>query len=188
VSQQELLSRVIAALDAAGIRFMVSGSLVSSLQGEPRATHDIDLVVDLPVDAVLVLAATLADPDLYLDAKAAAEAVRCGGMFNLIDTASGDKVDFWPLTGEPFDRSRFGRRIVVESLGIRMPVSTPEDTILMKLKWAAASGGSEKQTTDALRVYEVQRDALDKQYLAEWAAQLGLTAALHELVERAEPI
>jgi hypothetical protein len=28
-------------------------------------------------------------------------------------------------------------------------------TILMKLRWAALSGGSERQFTDALRVYEV---------------------------------
>jgi len=34
-------------------------------------------------------------------------------------------------------------------------VSSPEDTILAKLRWANLSGGSEKQFIDALRVYEV---------------------------------
>ena len=50
MSQQELLTKVVQALDAAGIEYMVTGSVVSSLQGEPRATHDIDLVVDLNVE------------------------------------------------------------------------------------------------------------------------------------------
>jgi hypothetical protein len=35
-------------------------------------------------------------------------------------------------------------------------VSAPEDTILMKLLWAAQAGGSQKQTEKALGVYEVQ--------------------------------
>ena len=44
MSQQELLRRVIQALDDAGIEYIVTGSVASSLQGEPRSTHDIDLV------------------------------------------------------------------------------------------------------------------------------------------------
>lgn len=34
-------------LQRAGVPYMVTGSLVSSLQGEPRATHDIDLIVQI---------------------------------------------------------------------------------------------------------------------------------------------
>lgn len=33
-------------------------------------------------------------------------------------------------------------------LGIPMKVSSPEDTILMKLRWSELSGGSEKQYID----------------------------------------
>jgi hypothetical protein len=37
-------------------------------------------------------------------------------------------------------------------MGLEMQVSSPEDTILAKLRWAKLLGGSEKQITDALRV------------------------------------
>ena len=47
MSQQELLRKVIRVLDGAGIEYMVTGSIASSLQGEPRTTHDVDLVVDI---------------------------------------------------------------------------------------------------------------------------------------------
>jgi len=47
VSEQSLLKRVVEALEVAGVGYMLTGSLASSLQGEPRATHDIDLVVDI---------------------------------------------------------------------------------------------------------------------------------------------
>ncbi|RPJ49717.1 MAG: hypothetical protein EHJ95_08365, partial [Methanobacteriota archaeon] len=49
--QSELLIAIVRALDAAGIEYMTTGSLASSLQGEPRATHDLDLVIDLPAAA-----------------------------------------------------------------------------------------------------------------------------------------
>ena len=66
----------------------------------------------------------------------------------------GDKVDFWLLTTDAFDQTRFARRTVEDFEGIPLQVSRPEDTILMKLNWAQLSGGSEKQFVDALRVYE----------------------------------
>ncbi len=40
-------------------------------------------------------------------------------------------------------------------------------TILAKLRWAKLSGGSEKQFTDALRVFEVQAGELDLDYLED---------------------
>jgi predicted nucleotidyltransferase len=47
MSQQELLSFVIERFCSLGIEAMLSGSHASSVQGEARATHDIDLVVDM---------------------------------------------------------------------------------------------------------------------------------------------
>ena len=107
-------------------------------------------------------------------------------MFTLIDVNSGDKVDFWILTEEPFDSSRFKRKYAEEAMGIRIMVSSPEDTILMKLKWAKLSGGSEKHYTDALRVYEVQYDTLDMNYLVRWSKELTVNSLLGKIQEEAE--
>jgi len=188
VPQQALLKRVVDGLDAAGIPYMLSGSLASSLQGEPRATHDIDLVIDVASGSGARLTAALAAPGVYLDEGAVDEATRGRTMFNLIDSSSGDKVDFWLLTDEPYDAARFARRRNVEVLGLRLCVSAPEDTILMKLHWARVSGGSENQRLDALRVYEVQAGVLDEEYLDEWADRLGIADLLAELRVEAEPL
>jgi len=188
VSQQALLARVVAALEAASVPYMVSGSLASSLQGEPRATHDIDLVIDVAAADVGRLVRAFDAPDLYVDEQAIAEAVRRRAVFNLLQPATGDKVDLWLLTDEPYDRERFRRRQTVTALGLRFFVSAPEDTILMKLHWARVCGGSEKQATDALRVYEVQAGGLDAQYLRDWAARLGIDDLLRALIDQAEPL
>ena len=170
---------------------MVTGSVASSLQGEPRATHDLDIVVAVrtrAADAAAALKAAFPEPDFYLDEDAARDAIAARGMFNVIDTRDGDKVAFWLLSDDAFDRARFERRYVDTFEGVRLPVSRPEDTILMKLRWAAMLGGSEKQFVDAVRVYEVQHGRLDESYLDEWAAVLEVTAALSRLRAEAQPI
>ena len=106
-------------------------------------------------------------------------------MFNLIDVKGGDKVDFWILTDEPFDKSRFSRKYVEEVMDIRMQVSTPEDTILAKLRWAQLSGGSERQFGDALRVYEVQFEKLDGDYLDNWTKVLNIESIWKRLQDEA---
>lgn len=188
MSQQELLKKVIQALDAAGIEYMATGSLVSSLQGEPRSTHDIDLVVAIPRRSAKDLINFFPPPGYYLDEESIVEAINSHGMFNLIEVDSGDKIDFWTLTDDAFDLSRFERRYREEVLGLGLFVSAPEDTILMKLRWAKLAGGSEKQFTDALRVYEVQYEKLDMNYMRTWAAKLDVEALLQRLQNEADII
>jgi hypothetical protein len=127
-------------------------------------------------------------PDFYLDEESIIGAIKNQGMFNLIDVNTGDKVDFWILTEEPFDRSRFERKYVEDFMGMRITVSSPEDTILVKLRWAKLSGGSEKQFTDALRVYEVQFENLDVEYLRSWAKKIQVESMLKRLEKEAETI
>jgi len=185
MSQQALLKRVVEALDGAGIPYMLTGSLASSLQGEPRASHDIDLVISITAGDVARVTEVLSAPEVYLDEYAVSDATRRRTMFNLIDSSSGDKADFWLLKDDPYDRERFSRRKRVAALGLELSVSAPEDTILMKLRWSAQAGGSEKQLNDALRVYELQAGSLDEAYLDEWALRLEVTAALAAIRESA---
>ena len=48
----DLLAEIIGQLDRAGVPYMVTGSIASSYHGEPRATRDIDIVVDTTPDAL----------------------------------------------------------------------------------------------------------------------------------------
>ena len=92
------------------------------------------------------------------------------------------------LTDEAFDASRFSRKRIVETHGLRLRVPTPEDTILAKLRWAQESGGSEKHFNDAMRVYELQHKDLDFTYLNAWASTLGVDDMWQELQAKAEPL
>lgn len=186
--QPKLLIKVLALLNENEIDYMITGSLVSSIQGEPRATHDVDILVNITHAAIPALIKAFPPPGYYISDSAISEAIQQKSMFNLLDTTEGDKADFWILTNEPFDQSRFARKQEEKMLGLSIKISTPEDTILMKLRWAKLSGGSEKQFTDALRVYEVQYVKLDLNYMEAWLQTLQIKELWEKLKQEAEPI
>src|SRR5260221_12614707 len=118
MSQQELLKHVTQSLDSLRLDYMITGSTVSSIQGEPRSTHDVDIVVSIRAGDIDALLKAFPAPQYYVDRDAVLDAVSAMGMFNVLDTTEGDKVDFWVLTEEPFDRSRFIKSINVDTVGV----------------------------------------------------------------------
>jgi len=188
VPQQELLKSLVEALDSIKRPYFITGSIASSLQGEPRATHDIDVIVSLLGADIPLLEKAFQFPRYHFDPVAAQNAVRTREMFNVIFVEEGLKIDFWVMKDEPFNQSRMQRRKQVDALGIRFWVSSPEDTILAKLRWAKLSGGSEKQFRDALRVFEVQAGELDMKYLDEWAVTLGVEDLLARIRKEARSV
>lgn len=58
---------------------MVSGSLASSLRGEPRASHDIDLVVEIsPADVPRLSVCLAGEPRVFFDEQGALASVGHG--------------------------------------------------------------------------------------------------------------
>jgi len=189
MSQQELLIRVGKVLDRLGIPWVATGSIVSSIQGEPRSTHDVDLVVQFAATQTKSFCREFPSPEFFVSENAISQAIRTQGMFNLLHLASGDKVDFWLLQNTEYDRSRLSRRIKFEiEPGNSIWITTPEDTIIQKLYWAKESGGSERQFNDALRVYEMQFRALDRAYLAIWTDRLDVAEEWQRLQRSAQPL
>jgi hypothetical protein len=91
-SQQVFFQTLAELLNACKIPFMVSGSLASSVHGEPRATNDLDLVIDPATDALDRLMERL-PKQWYASPEAAREALLHRSMFNIIDAESGWKAD-----------------------------------------------------------------------------------------------
>ena len=184
--QQELLIKVLDVLGRLGIESMLTGSWASSLHGVPRATHDVDLIVELNLAQIEPLAAAFPAPEYYLSTSAMRDAVERKRMFNLLDVFDGDKVDFWLLTDSPFDQSRFSRKSLSRLGNIDLFVASPEDTILSKLDWAQRSGGSEKQFGDALQIYEIQAATLDHEYLRRWSRELRIDSLFDRMVAESQ--
>ncbi len=188
MSQRELLIYLAETLERLEIPYMVTGSIASSLQGEPRSTHDIDLVVDIPRPRIGEFLSVFPAPRFFLQEHVVLDAIRSRRMFTVLDEESGYKVDFWPIGSGPFDVSRFARRTAINYDGQRVWTSSAEDTILKKLRWSLDCGGSEKQFRDALRVYELQFSSMDHEYLKSWISPLEIQGLWDRLLREAKPL
>lgn len=171
--------RVAEALERCGVAYFLGGSLASSFQGEPRATNDIDLVVDLSDAAVAPLIAALG-PDFDVDEGALRRAVRERSSWNVIFIPSVTKIDLFLLRDSPYDASEFARRQRVEVRpGRALHIKSAEDTVLRKLLWWRAGGEvSERQWRDLVQVLRLSGDRLEDAYLDAWAGRLGLVEPL----------
>jgi hypothetical protein len=150
---------------------MVAGSVASTFHGEPRATQDIDFVIDPNADALRTFVSGLDSERYYVGDADNALANR--DQFNIIDTVTGWKVDLIIRKDRPFSRSEFDRRIRSRIAGVPVAVATVEDTILAKLEWSKR-GGSERQLRDVVGMIAVAGTGLDLAYLTHWADELGL--------------
>ncbi len=185
MSQADLLRRIAALLEAAGVPFMVTGSIASATHGTVRATRDIDLVIDPDGDSLLRFVRSLPPGDYYVNDDAALEALRARGPFNVIDLATGGKFDLIVRKTRPFSLEEFRRRRPMRVLDTDAFVATAEDVILSKLEWHAA-GGSERQLEDVVGVLELRGSTLDFAYIERWARELGVTDAWERARRRAE--
>jgi hypothetical protein len=170
---------VVRHLDAMGIPHTIGGSIASSFAGEPRSTVDIDIVVALEERHVDALAAALS-AEFYLDADALRRAVRTRSSANLIHQATQLKVDLFVAGGTPLDARQIARRQAVDlGDGRRLYVHPPEDILLQKLRWYRRGGEvSDRQWRDIAAIVRVQGRRLDRDYLREGAAILGVSDLL----------
>ena len=172
---EDVAIRVGRAFDALGVRYLVGGSVASSLLGEPRATNDIDILVELREPQVEGLIRELG-PDFSVDDEALRDAIRRRRSWNIFFLPLVTKVDLFIKRAEAFDESELNRRLRVE-IGSQgsLYVATPEDIVLRKLAWFRAGGeSSSSQWRDVLGVLTVSSAGLDWGYLQTWAATLGV--------------
>jgi hypothetical protein len=180
MNERELLADCLRRLNRSGVTYYLTGSMASNYWGIPRTTHDLDFVVQLPVSAVPRIVQEFSG-DFYLEETAVRAAFQPPHQFNALDTRSALKVDFWLPKPEPFDREMLRRRLPVTLFGQPAWIATGEDVILHKLVWNRITP-SDRQLGDAAGVVAVQAEALDKNYLRQWAQELGLTGELERLL------
>lgn len=184
----ELLQVFVEPLEAAGIPYMVTGSVATIIYGEPRLTHDLDLVLLLNAGVIEQLAALFPTEDYYcppvevmrIEAKR-----RPRGHFNLIHHASGFKADIYPYSGDALHQWAMAHRRRLTVPAPRMLwVAPPEYVITRKLQYLR-EGGSEKHVRDILGMLEISAEIIDRALVErfveasnvtrEWAQVLAAT-------------
>jgi predicted nucleotidyltransferase len=174
----EFLKSIASRLEAAGIRYMVTGSVAATFYAVPRLTRDIDVVIECGPEGASRLYGVFA-PDCYVDEDAVREAVSRRGIFNVIHNDWLIKADFIVRRDDAYRDAEFERRRRIDLEGTGVWVVAPEDLILSKLLWARDSD-SEMQKQDARAILRSVKD-LDRAYLERWAVVLDLAGPLRGL-------
>jgi hypothetical protein len=170
------------ALDEIGAAYMIVGAFGGTIYGITRATHDIDIIVDLREKDYQALSNKFPLPRYYADPEMIKNSVEMGIMFNIIDSSEGIKADLVPLKREPDYQIAFDRRIRETFTGENEEsfdawVAQPTDIIIGKLQ-AWNEGRSNKHPDDIFAILffclrGFSNYQVDIEEVAEHAARIG---------------
>ena len=156
-------------LEKAGVSYMVTGSVATIVYGEPRLTHDVDLVVTISSDAQTeALIRAFPDDEFYC---APAEVINIErrrsmrGHFNIIHHESGFKADVYIANQDPLHQWGLAQKRKLVLQGEVFWVAPPEYVIVRKLEFYR-EGKSEKHLNDIRSVLgtidvEIDRETLE---------------------------
>jgi len=185
-SPDQSVKRIAAALEAAGVPYMITGSIAGAYHGLPRATQDIDVVIDPSTQTLQRFLAQFPEPDFYVSQEAATDALKHRAMFNIIELETGWKFDLIIRKNRAFSRAEFERRQPRPGTAQAIYVTSPEDLILAKLEWAK-TGGSARQLEDVASILRIQGPTLDTSYIETWTKQLDIQDFWQQVKPYANP-
>ena len=184
MEQDDVVRYLLDLLEHMQLEYAVVGSYASSFWGEPRYTHDVDVVVDLPVDRVNEFCGWFPPDEWYVSERAVRDAVRRRHQFNIIHTNTSHKIDVMMVRGDEWSRQQLLRRQQILLLPDREGFTAhPEDVILGKLRYFQ-EGGSDKHLRDICAMIQTNNDAIDRDNVARWAEKLGVTKAWEAVLSK----
>ncbi len=174
--EAELYDIFVSPLNDAGILYMVTGSVASIIYGQPRMTHDIDVVVDLSSTQLPELANQFLPDEFYcppLEVMRTEMNREIRGHFNIIHHQTGFKADIYPICDDTFLKEGLGRRRKIDRPDGPLWVAPPEYVIIKKLQYYA-EGRSSKHISDIRGMLDVSGEIIDRALLNRWIDQFGL--------------
>lgn len=167
---KELLKQITEILNKLSIPFLITGSIAYSVYSIPRATRDIDIILEISEYHVFKFIEAIQNNYYYSESTIRQE-VKRKGMFNIIDLASGYKIDLIVLSDDSFEQAKFNHRKSISVFGIEVPLISPEDLILSKLRWIQELESElHKRDIQAL----LKNPDLDIKYIKSWCVKLQL--------------
>jgi hypothetical protein len=94
-------------------------------------------------------------------------------LFNVIDLATGWKIDLIIRKSRSFSQEEFRRRRLVSVQDTVLFVVSAEDLVIAKLEWSKRAQ-SQRQIEDVTGLLRVRWKSLDHSYLKKWIPELGL--------------
>lgn len=173
----EATGRVVWALEALHVDYMLVGALASNAYGFARATRDADFEVVYRPGVLAELLDKLGG-DFRLDPQTRFESITHTVRNIITYVPSGFDIEIFRLGDDVHHAERFARRCrrAIGELGRKAWIPTAEDVIVQKLRWQRR-----RDIDDAKNVLAVQFGRLDWEYLRRWTTVHGTFDLLEQL-------
>lgn len=186
--EPNLFNIFVSRLNRLGIRYMVTGAVAGIIYGEPRVTHDIDLVMELSDENAEKIVEAFPTEEFYCPPI---EIIKLEirrplrGHFNLVHHETGFKADIYLIGEDELHHWAMSNRKKVEMEGGPIWLAPPEYVILRKLEYYR-EGGSEKHLRDIVSMVEVSSDQISFDKLGEKIQIYGLQQEWEKTKKMAE--
>ena len=173
---RNLFQVYISRLNALSVRYVITGAAAGTIYGEPRLTHDIDIILDLKKTDVdnFVQAFPLSEFYCPPGEVLRIEISRPGrGHFNLIHHLTGFKADIYLAGRDELHAWALKNGQAFDIEGEPYWLAPVEYVILRKLEYFR-EGGSEKHLKDIKGMLEISGDRIDLDFLKEKIASMKL--------------
>jgi hypothetical protein len=181
MTSNQIVLRVVDALEQANIDYMIVGSYSSNVHGIPRSTKDADFVIALPPGASINHVADAIKPDLHLEPQMLFETVTGNYRYVITHLHSAFKVELFLLSADEHNQERFRRRAKQALDDREVWYQTAEDVIIQKLRWYERIKRS-KDRDDVADVIDARRKLLDLPYIRSWCDRHGTRALFEEIL------
>jgi hypothetical protein len=172
-----LFSLFIDKLDEVKVRYFITGSVASIVYGEPRLTHDIDLVISLDPENIKEFINAFDISEFYCPP---AEILNIElnrtlrGHFNIIHHKTGFKADIYFMGRDEFQFWAMNNKKQIDFLGKILFIAPIEYVIVKKLEYFQ-EGKSEKHILDIKGMIKESNELIDYAVLSELIKNRGLS-------------
>lgn len=182
---EQAAARMLSALEEAGVTHMLVGGFTSNFYGIPRATKDVDIVIQMASPRTLAQVEKTLGSEFAFDPQVTFETIT-GNVRHIIRLhGTPFVIELFELGADAFQQERFQRRVTlfVPQIGRSVCLPTPEDVVVQKLRW-----GRPKDLDDAKDVLAVRGDTLDTSYIETWCARHGTLERLNKVRSEIPPL
>ena len=172
----DLISIFIVRLNKLGIKYIITGSVASIIYGEPRLTHDVDLIIELNKDDITDFVSAFPLEDFYCPPEEVVNVEinrRLRGHFNLIHHETGFKADIYLSGEDPLHQWALDNGKRAEYEGESLWLAPIEYVIIRKLQYSQ-EGGSEKHIRDIQSMLEISANQIGYHFLDKKIQELNL--------------
>ena len=184
---EQLAIHVIHACENQSFDHMLTGAFAYNCYGIPRATKDVDIVVDVSAAGGIKTLIEALEPEIEFGGQVQFDTLTWGRRH--IGNPVGEslvRIELFELFDDEFVKTQFSRRkrISIPQLSIDSWVPTPEDIITQKLRW-----GRPKDLEDARDILAIaDPDSLDMPYIENWCASHKTTGRLQAALASIPPL